>query len=379
MEQHRNYTIILTKEGTFQKVRPIKNAEIGMEVPFKPVKLRKGLSNSAAKKRKLPASIFAVACIFLLLFIPFTLITGNNQPYAYVAIDINPSIELEVTNELTVQSVRPINKDATVILNQLTDLEDKNIAIAIDMIIEKSEEHGMINNAKHMLVGVSYSDEDSNEQRIREGIEQYQKNKSDWDIASFHVPEDMREEAMDLDTSMNEIMAENLDDGNDLSTNLEELDDKEKAIINSFYNNNHSEKEVHPPSNEEKSVTEDETEVEEPVADTEKEVTEDDPSERKQPDERKSEQEKIKTEEHRNEQQHNKDPGPNIKEDEEHRHKAIPSDKQEPNNRPHANDNEGNPEENNKEQENAEIDGDNGQGDNNRNHGNDPLNKDNEN
>lgn len=246
MEQHRKYTIILTEEGTFEKSLPIREAEIGMEVLFEPLPIRKG-----AKQKKVPLSILAVASIFLLIF---TFLPGNSTTYAYVVVDINPSVELEVADNLTVQSVRPINQDAKVIIGQLNNLENQKVDIAIDMIIDKSEEYGMINQQRNMLVGVSYVDGITKDSAIPNPIEQYLETKSEWNVASFHVPKDLRDEAVKSDASMNEILAAKMEGEGEHSNADHHLDDQEKAIIHSFYKNkdknDYSEDDVIPASYE---------------------------------------------------------------------------------------------------------------------------------
>ncbi|GAA0438695.1 MAG: anti-sigma factor domain-containing protein [Bacillota bacterium] len=246
MEQHRKYMIVLTEEGAFYKAVPVKNAELGTEVSFKPMKAKKGLLFSfGGNKMNASLRLLALVSVMLLFVLPFYFVMEKSKTYAYVSIDINPSIELEVTENMLVQSIRPVNDDAELILDKLTNYENKNLDEVIHMIMDKSEETGLINNQKNMLVGVSLKDPDTS---ILDSLDGYfPEGDSDWKIATFFVPEKIREEAEKTNKSMNEIMAQAIQDKDevvDTSNSEKMMNDQDKAIINSFYNskeNDHSE------------------------------------------------------------------------------------------------------------------------------------------
>lgn len=225
LEQHRKYTIILTKDGEFRKINPIRDAEIGMEITFDATPQR----NTKVRKLIPSAAVLAAAACMFLLLLPF--IPSQNNIYAYVVVDINPSVELEITEDMKVNAVRSINDDAEVILEQLDEPKNKKIDVVMDEIIQTSEEQGLINEDKNMLVGVSYTEE-IEEEDIPSPIEQFAENKTEWNIATFQVPSDVREEAVETNASMNEILASKLEEEPEVEENL---DDQEKEIIHSFY------------------------------------------------------------------------------------------------------------------------------------------------
>jgi hypothetical protein len=271
LEQHRKYTVILTKDGEFRKMNPIRDAEIGMEVTLDAAPKRKW-----GKQRFIPVSILAAACMFFLLF---QMVPAKSETYAYVVVDINPSLELEVTEDMTVHSVRPINEDAQKIIKELDSLEEMEIHAAMDRILDTSETYDMINEQKNMLVGVSYSDEQKIDDRLPDPIEEYvEAKKNEWNIASFHVPSDVREEAIHSNTSMNEKLAEKIEKESNVE---EQLSEQEKDLIYAFYKN----------KEEDETPKEEEQEIEE-----EKQEEPADESDTLQPDNNEEEEEPISEE-----------------------------------------------------------------------------------
>jgi len=272
LEQHRKYTVVLTKDGEFRKMSPIKDAEIGMEVMLDAAPKRKW-----GKQRMIPVSILAAACMFIFLF---QMVPTKNTTYAYVVVDINPSLELEVTEDMKIHSVRPINEDAERLIEALDHLDELEINQAMDLIIDTSEEHGLMNGQKNILVGVSYSDEQE-EDGIPEPIEEYVDTKKDkWNIASFHVPSDVREEAMDSNTSMNEKLAEKMDKETKVK---EKIGEQEQELIHTFYNNEEDEtmeeeskESVEPVESEDQEDSADDRDEREPEMEDEKELNPDD-------------------------------------------------------------------------------------------------------
>ncbi|PAV29821.1 hypothetical protein CIL05_10690 [Virgibacillus profundi] len=250
MEKHKQFTIIMTKEGIFLKAIPIEHAQVGSEVVYEPLVYKKKAAFLffPSKKMNAPVRLLSMVCILLLLALPFYFAMGKSNTYAYVNIDINPSIELEVNDELNVLSIRALNDDADLIVKQLTDYENEKMETVIEKIMAESEETGLINDSKNMLIGVSYTAEKKEELSVHKNIEHFfQKNNSEWEIATFDVPENIREQAEKNKKSMNEVMATTIigkeKTPEDNKTWEASMNDEDRAIINSFYNTdkNHSE------------------------------------------------------------------------------------------------------------------------------------------
>ena len=97
---------LLTPDGEFDKSRRLnRNYEIGEEIYYKPVEnpLKSFLNFSGNKTAVISA---VVTCIMLFsIMIP----QFSTQVSAYMTIDVNPSIELGLDDELKVVELRGIN------------------------------------------------------------------------------------------------------------------------------------------------------------------------------------------------------------------------------------------------------------------------------
>ncbi|WP_087973387.1 anti-sigma-I factor RsgI family protein [Oceanobacillus rekensis] len=234
LEHHRKYSIILTRDGSFKKVVVLdENVAVGEEVSYKPYK---GLLFSL-KRINVPFKTLSMVCIVLLVLLPLYFFVGKKETYAYITVDINPSIEMEIDEEFNVQHIKALNEDASLLLSELTDVENENIEIIIGKIINKSEHIGMFNDDKSMLVGISYTDAQSRQSELFTGnLKNYFSTISGWEIAAFIVPEKIRKQAKDNDISMNKVMAQEILQKDSDSIEEATFDPNDKAIINSFYN-----------------------------------------------------------------------------------------------------------------------------------------------
>ncbi|RKQ31240.1 anti-sigma-I factor RsgI family protein [Oceanobacillus halophilus] len=269
LEQHRNYTILLTKDGAFEKGKVITGSgQIGDEVFFEPFGTKKKSFVFAQGNRKHVSALFlSAACFLLLLILPVYFITGANKTYAYVSVDINPSIELEINKDYQVRSIRPINTDASTVVDQLEDYQNRKIETVIQMIMDKSEENGLINEHKSMLVGVSFlGDTDSDEEILYLLEDHLELSEPDWEIAAFDIPKNIRNQAKEQQLSMNEVIATTFLEDSNLSaddSNNSNLDEHEIEIIDSFYNTEEVEVEEESEIKKEESDAEEIEETEE--------------------------------------------------------------------------------------------------------------------
>lgn len=94
-----------------------------------------------------------VASLLVLLLFGATLaqILPYRSTVAYVALDINPSLELAVNSFGRVTKIMPLNQDAQLLLEGLS-VKGKDIYETLDVIIQKSEKAGYISPEKENLV-----------------------------------------------------------------------------------------------------------------------------------------------------------------------------------------------------------------------------------
>ncbi|MEK4300976.1 hypothetical protein MKY30_16575 [Oceanobacillus sp. FSL W8-0428] len=248
MEIHRKYAILLSKNGSFEKgIILTENAEIGDEVIFQPV-YEKFEWKRCWGKSHITVRLSAIFILALLLF-GFPLFkTGlsDTETHAYVAIDINPSLELELNEDLIVTDVNALNESACELIDEVSSIQDEPITSVLASIVDESEDKGFADH-KTMIVGISYEDQYSKDEVITE-ITPYIESLPDWEVSTLIIPEEVREIAQNQDKSMNEIMALEMANGeegeieqvNDVITDSEE----DSAIIDFFYGEQESEADV---------------------------------------------------------------------------------------------------------------------------------------
>lgn len=257
MEIHRKYAILLTKDGSFEKgIILTEHAERGDEVIFQPVsgksRWRRCWNNSPIAVR-----LSAVILLALLIF-GYPLLHGvdDTEAHAYVAIDINPSIELELNDELMVTGIHALNDSADKLIGGVNSMEDKSIHSVLTDIVDESESRGLADQ-KTMIVGVSCENQNEDPRELLTQIDPYIESLPDWDVVTLTIPEEVRELAENENKSMNEVMAAELANRNvDIEqTHFNMTDADDRAIIDFFYGNQESDQDVNRPIKQEKTPT----------------------------------------------------------------------------------------------------------------------------
>lgn len=160
-EKNKNDMIFLTHDGQFLRGIPlVKDAEVGDEVAFHIATL------PCTMKRK-PYFIIGPALIaaVLLLFLAGSLWPQPTSVYAYVHLDGEKSIELGVDEYGTIVSVRPLQKEASI------DVENWK-GQPLEVVLSKAVEEASPTNGK---VSISASYENRNQKELNEKIEKVMK------------------------------------------------------------------------------------------------------------------------------------------------------------------------------------------------------------
>ncbi len=243
MEHHRGYTIVLTEFGTFHKAKPLNDVEVGMESHYELLPERKRSAGFfLLKTQHARLRIIAMVTAILLALLPLYSWYDSNKAYAYVNVDINPSVEMEINEDRQVLDMIPHNEDAAELLDGFSSWKHEAAEEVIVRFIELSEEQGMMNELDSVLVGVSYLNEEL-EFDFTEEIEDYvDEQLATLSVAAFVVPESVRNKAKEVNKPVNQYMAETLSDDSstvqdqDVSTSeVPQLDGEDKDIIQSFY------------------------------------------------------------------------------------------------------------------------------------------------
>ncbi|MFS0671871.1 hypothetical protein [Ornithinibacillus sp. 179-J 7C1 HS] len=241
MEQHRKYIIVMTHDGLFEKAHPIKDVSIGFEVEYEPIIQNNWFSGF--KEKFLTMRVASIAVVFLIMLLPIYMVVNGNETYAYVDIDINPSIELEINNDLKVSKLIPLNDDANSLLDDIGNLKGMEVENAIEVIMNQSEKNGLVNAVKNVLIGVHYVKSQKDEHVLDVIEEHFAKKPTDWEVVTVTIPEEVRITAEEKKLSMNEALAQKVNEqpDEDIKSIVTEEDSE---VLQSFFHNKKTSAEV---------------------------------------------------------------------------------------------------------------------------------------
>ncbi|KIL45858.1 anti-sigma factor domain-containing protein [Jeotgalibacillus soli] len=149
MQIEKRHLIVLTQDGHFlQAEKPSYSITVGEEIEVIPYKGKRfGLSGQFVHW---PAS-FAVIAVLLLSFYLIYL-SFNREPYAYLSVDINPSLMISVNSNGEAQHIEPLNEEAVILLSALGDWKGNSMESVMNEIMEISEEKGYLLNRVDSII-----------------------------------------------------------------------------------------------------------------------------------------------------------------------------------------------------------------------------------
>ncbi|QIW20087.1 anti-sigma factor domain-containing protein [Bacillus thuringiensis] len=148
MDIKKHSLVVLTPNGEFITCkRKGDSCMIGEEISFDEQEQK--ASRFSIPYFLKPASLLVACFLCALLFF-------YNQPeekvFAYVSVDINPSLEVSVTKDLRVIDLQACNDDGRRILKELKQWENKQLQEVIRTIIKQSQEDKYLTNDKQVML-----------------------------------------------------------------------------------------------------------------------------------------------------------------------------------------------------------------------------------
>ncbi|WP_131799123.1 anti-sigma factor domain-containing protein [Bacillus mycoides] len=148
MDIKKHSVVVLTPNGEFITFkRKVHSYMIGEEISFNKQEQRAPRFSIPSFLK--PASLLVTCFLCVLLFF-------YNQPeekvFAYVSVDINPSLEVSVTKDLRVIDLRACNDDGRRILKEIKQWENKDLQDVIRTIIKQSQEDKYLTNDKQVML-----------------------------------------------------------------------------------------------------------------------------------------------------------------------------------------------------------------------------------
>jgi len=138
MELKGRSAVLLTDDCDFVKIPRTDEMELGQRTTYKEKK--KVLPFQRMSKRTLGALI--AACIMIgVLGIYFSLTPVYEEPYAYLTVDINPSIELAIDREYKVIGWNTFNIDGESVIRKL-QLKGESVDLALTGIMNEARTQG---------------------------------------------------------------------------------------------------------------------------------------------------------------------------------------------------------------------------------------------
>ncbi|MEW8971055.1 MAG: anti-sigma factor domain-containing protein [Mesobacillus sp.] len=153
------YLTLLTPEGEFLRARKLQqDYQVGEEIHFFP-------ETQAVKEKKFNLSFLnsfkgktiALAAALMLVMTALVPAYQNGQVYAYMSIDVNPSIELAVNDELKVLRMKGYNPEGVEIIGKIKDWKKEDAARVAEMILEEIEEDGFFKEKNDVVIATVHN------------------------------------------------------------------------------------------------------------------------------------------------------------------------------------------------------------------------------
>ncbi|MDP1420039.1 anti-sigma factor domain-containing protein [Peribacillus simplex] len=152
---NKRFVTLLTPEGEFLKTKRQERVyEVGEEITFSPAKQKFTLAFSNFHSPFKKTAVLSIASTFLILFsILPSYFSGPVS--AYMTIDVNPSIELELDDDLEVLKLTGLNEDGKLVIDQLKEWKGKDIKTVTNRIVETTRQLGYLKGNKQIVVSTT--------------------------------------------------------------------------------------------------------------------------------------------------------------------------------------------------------------------------------
>ncbi|WMX57066.1 anti-sigma factor domain-containing protein [Peribacillus sp. R9-11] len=170
---NKRFVTLLTPEGEFLKTkRQERTYEVGEEITFSPFKPKVTLSFSSLHLSFKKKAVLSVTAALLILFSILPSYSSEHVS-AYMTIDVNPSIELELNDQLEVLKLTGLNEDGKLVINKLTNWKGKEIKTVTNRIVETTKKLGYLKGNKQIVVSTTLLDKDKKlDKNLKEEIKE---------------------------------------------------------------------------------------------------------------------------------------------------------------------------------------------------------------
>ncbi|WP_316568302.1 anti-sigma factor domain-containing protein [Neobacillus sp. YIM B06451] len=154
LEMDESFLTLLTPEGEFLRARRKgKVYSIGQEITFEPAtqshrEKRNAIAKLAGMKK---VWMSAAAALIIMASVIFPL-NSSNQVYAYMSIDVNPSIELGVNEKMQVLRMDGYNDEGKKIVSRLKDWKKEDVSEVAEKILSEIGRQGYFAKTNKVII-----------------------------------------------------------------------------------------------------------------------------------------------------------------------------------------------------------------------------------
>jgi Anti-sigma factor N-terminus len=203
MEINERFLTLLTPEGEFLRARKQNRAyAIGQEIAFFPIELKNGMLSRSLSIFRLSRGkgIMAAAFAIMLAIVSFLPLLQKDEVYAYMSIDVNPSIELGVNQEYQVVKLVPYNEEGKRIIQSIKDWKKNSIHDVADKILLQIKEQGYFKENREVVIAAVYTDQNNkSDERIQKELADIKQaaQKEQLEVTLLEASKEERDEAID--------------------------------------------------------------------------------------------------------------------------------------------------------------------------------------
>ncbi len=176
---------------------------------------------------KFASAAASVAAIFVMLFVGYRFLFPVNE-YAYVDIDINPSVEMTIDKDENVLKAQALNSDGQTLLDAVK-VKNTELVDAVSLLLNKSKEIGFINSDNNKVILTTSVNSDKVSQSKSKNLEtiisslKEVADKSGVESQIIEVSPEDRKEAMETGISMGKYYLYNKAKDEGINITIEEV------------------------------------------------------------------------------------------------------------------------------------------------------------
>ncbi|RDU38359.1 hypothetical protein DRW41_01975 [Neobacillus piezotolerans] len=175
LEMDESFLTLLTPEGEFLRARRKgKTYLIGQEITFEPAIQSHEKRNTVGKLAGMKRIWMSAAAALIIMASAIIPLNSGSQVYAYMSIDVNPSIELGLNDKMQVLKMSGYNPEGEKIVSGLKDWKKEDASEVAEKILYEIGRQGYFAETNNVIISAVQTGEkeDKADLRLKETIEE---------------------------------------------------------------------------------------------------------------------------------------------------------------------------------------------------------------